>query len=71
MVGVVEVASCPQVAYAGTAGKRLSSNKAFVVVHPAPAVVSGFYRPNAAPRCWSFCARSLGQLTASLPGANR
>jgi hypothetical protein len=51
IAGVVEVASCPQVAYADTAGKRLSSHKAFVVVHPAPAAVSGFYRPSAAPRC--------------------
>ncbi len=56
IAGAVEVVSCPQIAYAGTARKRLSSNKAFVVVHPAPAAVSGFYRPSAAPGCTSRSA---------------
>jgi len=76
MAGVVEVASCPQVAYAGTAGKRLSGNKALVVVHPAPAAVSGFYRPSAAPGCagraapevWASCRRHYPVPTGSDAG---
>jgi hypothetical protein len=73
MAGVVEVASCPQVACAGTAGKRLSGRKAFVVVHSAPAAVSGFYRPSAAPGCaglaapevWASARRHYPVLTGS------